>query len=33
VRYGKLREFYEANGMKAEEEWVGKRIEAIKGAR
>ena len=32
-RYGKLLEFYEANGMKAEEEWVGKRIEAIKGAR
>lgn len=33
VRYGKLRDFYEANGMKAEEEWVGKRIAAIKGAR
>jgi len=32
-RYGKLRDFYVANGMKAEEEWVGKRIAAIKAAR
>lgn len=32
-RYGKLRDFYEANGMKAEEEWVGKRIAAIRAER
>jgi hypothetical protein len=32
-RYGKLREFYDANGMKVEEEWVTKRIVAIRGAK
>jgi archaemetzincin len=33
ARYGKLREFYEVNGMEVEEEWTGKRIEAIRQAR
>jgi hypothetical protein len=29
----KLREFYQAKGMKVEEEWVAKRIAAIRGAK
>lgn len=33
ARYARLREFYEANGMAAEEDWVGKRIAAIRGER